>query len=46
MHINSNPIGFVASMTSKAQNCYDMFIIHKKMKKIVILHKRLVFNFV
>jgi len=34
MHINSNPGGFVANMTSKAQNCYDKFIIHKKMEKI------------
>jgi hypothetical protein len=31
-------------MTSNAQNCCIKFIIHKK--KIVILHKRLVFNFV
>jgi hypothetical protein len=33
-------------MTSKAQNCCVKFIIHKKLKKFVILHKCLVFNFV
>jgi len=36
---NPNPGGLVANMTSKAQNCCDKFIIHKKnCTKFVILH--------
>jgi hypothetical protein len=29
-----------ANMTSKTQNCCDKFIIHKKMKNFLILHKK------
>jgi hypothetical protein len=32
-YINPNPCGLVANMTSKTQNCYDKFIIHKKIVK-------------
>jgi hypothetical protein len=42
--VNPNPGELVANMTT--QNCYDKPINHKKWGKIVILHKRLVFNFV
>jgi hypothetical protein len=34
LYINPNPCGLVANMTSKTQNCYDKFIIHKKIVKI------------
>jgi hypothetical protein len=45
--LNPNPGGLVAKVTSKTQNCCDKFIIHKKnLKKFLILHKHLVFNFV
>jgi hypothetical protein len=38
--VNPNPGGLVANMTYKTQNCCDKFIIHKKLKKFAILHKK------
>jgi hypothetical protein len=38
--VNPNPGGMVANMTSKTQNCCDKFIIHKKLKKVVIFSIR------
>ncbi len=41
-----NPGGLVENVTSETQYCFDKFIIHSKtFRKFVILHKRLVFNF-
>jgi hypothetical protein len=43
---NPNPGGLVAKMASKTQNWVTSLSFKKKLKKLAILHKHLVFNFV